>query len=201
MDLSVQIPVPETAMGLLIGARCTRLEKMADLTGCRKIVVKGARGDSVRALIAYVPGMTEAKAITDLVKELVRAYKKCADRRVKAVLDAYVLVWERKSPPPDDGSEVGSRGSPPKVSKRQQEARGKAQAMIQGPRAAAPHVVSAQRPDIESDVKAIGGYIQDKVEHTVHDASKGEEQWERGRDGNGIAAGGRDSHGQRACGR
>ena len=40
MDLSVQIPVPESAMGSLIRARGTMLGTIADLTGCRNIVAK-----------------------------------------------------------------------------------------------------------------------------------------------------------------
>jgi hypothetical protein len=97
----VQITVQESAMGSLIGARGARLERMAELTGCRKIVAKGMRGDSDRALVVYVPRISVAREIMALVKELVRAYKRRDDRGVKAVMDVYVPVWERKLAPPD----------------------------------------------------------------------------------------------------
>ena len=118
MNLSMQTPMLESVKGLLIIVRGARLETMADLTGCRKIVAKGARGDSDRALVAYVPHMLVAREITALVRELVRAFKRQDDRGMKAVLDAYIPVWEHKSPPPDKGREDGSWGRPPKVLKR-----------------------------------------------------------------------------------
>jgi hypothetical protein len=163
----------ESVKGLLIIVRGARLETMADLTGCRKIIAKGARGDSDRALVAYVPHMLVAREITALVRELVRAFKRQDDRGVKAVLDAYIPVWEHKLPPPDKGREDGSRGRPPKVSKQQREARRKAQLWTQEKRKAAAHTESVKCPGIERGVKAITGHIKTEGAPVGPDAKKG----------------------------
>jgi hypothetical protein len=62
------------------------------------------------------------------------------------------------------------------VSKRQREARRKTKAWIKEKRAAAAHVESVKRPDIESDVKALVEHTEAEGTPAEPDAAKAEEQ-------------------------
>jgi hypothetical protein len=96
--MSVRIPVPEVAMGSIIGTRCTRIVRMEELTGCRKIIPKGVRGGRDRAIVAFVPSMSVAREIMNLVVSMIKAWKRHGDKGVQTVLDEYVPVSKRKSP-------------------------------------------------------------------------------------------------------
>jgi hypothetical protein len=117
MDISVRIPVPEVAMGYIIGTRCTRLATLEELTRCRKIIAKGVRGGRDRTIVAFVPRMSVAKEITNLVDSMIEAWKRRGDKGVQTVLDEYFPVSKRTLPM--IGAARGGRREAPKGDRTQ----------------------------------------------------------------------------------